>query len=116
MSTHRQELLDLQAKAERAGRTVLLNVDDQGRIDSVFYRDPKAGATSLSRTGITLSPISFAEIEREKPVWYKMPESFEIGSTLGGTASEKAGTITIKTPPRKIRGRIEMVTYSFKPC
>ena len=66
MSTHRNELLTLQAKAERAGRTVLFNVDADGYIDSVFYKDPQAGAMALSRTGITLSPIVFAEIEREK--------------------------------------------------
>ncbi len=99
MSTHRQELLDLQAKATRAGRTALFNVDREGRIDSVFYKDPKAGANALSRTGITLGPITFAEIERTKPAVRFFPKGYTVGVTypIGDTLTrEEAGGAEFK--------------------
>ncbi len=109
MSTDRRELLDLQDKARRAGRTVtFFRETEDGPIDGVFYIDPKMPAPARSRVGILLDPLTFAEIERTKPVWYKMPESYLPGSTLGALPELK--TFTVKTPLRS--GKITV--YSIR--
>jgi len=65
MSTHRDELIALQAKARRAGRICTFFFDENGRLDAVFYMDPKGG--ERARAGYITSLLSFAETEREKP-------------------------------------------------
>ena len=79
MSTHRDELIALQAKARVAGRTCTFFFDEDGRIDDIFYMDPKGG--ERARAGYITSTLSFAENERAKlkkeeeerakPVWMK---------------------------------------------
>jgi len=70
MSTDRRELLDLQAQARLDGRTVEFQLDREGWIDKVYYLDPK-GQGHL-RKGMTLGPISFAELERAKAPQYDL--------------------------------------------
>jgi len=72
MSTHKIELLSLQDKARRAGRTANFFFDEEGRMDSVFYMDPKAPAMSHTRAGMILPLLSFAEMERPKKEWWQV--------------------------------------------
>ncbi len=97
MSTHRQELLDLQAKARHSGRTCDFTLDNEGRIDGVFYRDPEAGAGNLTRQGMTLGPIAFAEIERAKP------------------ESHRAQVRTGKLPVRFLHGDLSITVEATTP-
>ena len=69
--THRAELLELQYKARRAGRVANFTLDTEGRIDGVFYLDPRAPALSRLRSGSLIGPLSFAEKERTAAAWFE---------------------------------------------
>lgn len=62
--TDRKELEALQKQARADGRTCNFFFDEEGRLDQVFYADPKA--KSLLKGGLILPLISFAEMERKK--------------------------------------------------
>ena len=70
--TDRRELKELQDKARRAGRVVTFFFDEIGNLmNGVFYLDPMAKGGSL-RAGKIIPLLSFAEIERERPVWWQI--------------------------------------------
>lgn len=62
--TDRKELEKLQKGARAAGRIANFCIDSSGYIDAVAYLDPKGGPRT--RAGCILSPLVFAEMEREK--------------------------------------------------
>lgn len=64
MSTHRDELIQLQAKSRAAGRTCNFFIDEDGRLDEVFYMDPKG--CQRARAGYISSLLGYAEMERAK--------------------------------------------------
>lgn len=64
MSTHRDELIHLQAQSRTAGRICTFFLDKEGRMDAVFYMDPKGGGRA--RAGYISSLLSYAEMERAK--------------------------------------------------
>jgi hypothetical protein len=66
--TDKREMLDLQAKARRAGRVANLCIDE-GTIAGVFYLD--ANGPGRQKAGALLDPLSFAEIERAKAPWWR---------------------------------------------
>jgi hypothetical protein len=69
------ELLHLQDKARRCNRIANFTITENNEIDGIFYS---------TKQGVKLLPLlSFAEMEREKPYWYQMPESFVKGHNLG---------------------------------
>jgi len=69
----RGQLEHLQRNARRSRRVCNFFIDKEGRIDGVFYLDPKSNGRF--RVGAILSNLSFAEIEREKPRWVNLPPS-----------------------------------------
>ncbi len=70
--TSRRELIDLQDKARRAGRTVTFARDtSDGPILGVFYLDPLSPGPAF-RAGKWIAPLSFAETERTRPAWWEL--------------------------------------------
>ena len=66
--TDRNELLRLQKQARDNGRIANFYIDEDGRIDDVFYCDPLG--PGRQKAGLIMPLIAFAECERAKTNWY----------------------------------------------
>lgn len=65
-----KEIETLQSDARRANRIANLCFSEGGKLDGVFYLDPKG--KGREKSGMIIDVLTFSEKERQKKKWWEI--------------------------------------------